>query len=32
MAKTKFLSNTSREQGLDFIALLETGKKRVSTS
>ena len=27
LAKTKFLSNTTREQGLDFIALLETGKK-----
>ena len=27
LAKTKFLSNTSRDQGLDFIALLETGKK-----
>jgi len=27
LAKTKFLSNAAREQGLDFIALLETGKK-----
>jgi hypothetical protein len=27
LAKTKFLSNAAREHGLDFIALLETGKK-----
>ena len=27
LAKSKFLGNTARERGLDFIALLETGKK-----
>ena len=27
MAKSKFLCNTAREQELDFIALLETGKR-----
>jgi len=30
LAKSKFLNNTSREQKLDFIALLETGKKNYS--
>ena len=30
LAKTKFLSNTSREQELDYIALLETSKKDFS--
>jgi exonuclease III len=32
LAKAKFLNNTAREQGLDFIALLETGKKDFSQS
>ena len=30
MAKYRFLSDLSREQKLDFIALLETGKKDFS--
>jgi len=30
LAKTKFLADTAREQNLDFIALLETGKKDFS--
>jgi hypothetical protein len=30
LAKTRFLSETSKEQDLAFIALLETGKKDFS--
>jgi hypothetical protein len=30
LAKTRFLSETSKEQDLVFIALLETGKKEFS--
>ena len=30
LAKTKFLADTVREQSLDFIALMETGKKDFS--
>jgi hypothetical protein len=30
LAKTRFLSETSKEQDLAFIALLETGKKEFS--
>jgi hypothetical protein len=32
LAKTKFLGDSSREQSLDFIALMETGKKDFSHS
>jgi hypothetical protein len=30
LAKTKFLADTAREKNLDFIALLEIGKKDFS--
>ena len=30
LAKTKFLADTAREKSLDFIALMETGKKDFS--
>jgi exonuclease III len=32
LAKSKFLNDTVREQSLDFVALLETGKKDLSQS
>jgi hypothetical protein len=32
LAKTRFISDTVREQDLDFVALLETGKKDFAQS